>query len=70
MLELYGPVLRTLASAAGPHVEVVLHNLDDSDVDLDHTIMAITNGHVTGRKVGGFANWTTHANNPMAKAAE
>jgi dihydropyrimidine dehydrogenase (NAD+) subunit PreA len=24
----------------------------------------------TGRKVGGFANWTTHANNPMAKAAE
>ncbi|MGF3053416.1 helix-turn-helix transcriptional regulator [Microbacterium sp. YY-03] len=53
VLELYGPVLRTLASAAGPHVEVVLHNLDGSDVDLDHTIMAITNGHVTGRKVGG-----------------
>ncbi len=24
----------------------------------------------TGRKVAGFANWTTHPNNPMAKAAE
>ncbi|MFO1165040.1 MAG: NAD-dependent dihydropyrimidine dehydrogenase subunit PreA [Paracoccus sp. (in: a-proteobacteria)] len=24
----------------------------------------------TGRKVGTFANWTTHPNNPMAKAAE
>lgn len=53
VLELFGPVLHTLASAAGPHVEVVLHNLDGRDVDLDHTIMAISNGHVTGRKVGG-----------------
>ena len=24
----------------------------------------------TGRKVAAFANWTTHPNNPMAKAAE
>lgn len=24
----------------------------------------------TGRKVAGYANWTTHPNNPMAKAAE
>ena len=24
----------------------------------------------TGRKVAGFANWTTHPNNPMARAAE
>lgn len=24
----------------------------------------------TGRKVGDFGNWTTHPNNPMAKAAE
>ncbi len=53
VLALYGPVLHTLASAVGPHVEVVLHNLDGRHVDLDHTIMAITNGHVTGRKVGG-----------------
>jgi dihydropyrimidine dehydrogenase (NAD+) subunit PreA len=24
----------------------------------------------TGRQVGDYANWTTHPNNPMAKAAE
>jgi predicted transcriptional regulator YheO len=53
VLRLYRPVLRALATAAGPTVEVVLHNLDGTDVDLGHTIMAIENGHVTGRAVGG-----------------
>ncbi|HTN55027.1 MAG TPA: helix-turn-helix transcriptional regulator [Microbacterium sp.] len=53
VLRLYQPVMRALASAAGPSVEVVLHNLDGDDVDLGHTIMAIENGHVTGRAVGG-----------------
>ncbi len=53
VLHLYRPVLRALASAAGPTVEVVLHNLDGADIDLGHTIMAIENGHVTGRSVGG-----------------
>ncbi|MVQ41333.1 transcriptional regulator [Microbacterium sp. MAH-37] len=53
VLRLYQPVMRALASAAGPSVEVVLHNLDGADVDLGHTIMAIENGHVTGRSVGG-----------------
>ena len=53
VLRLYRPVLRALATAAGPTVEVVLHNLDGADVDLGHTIMAIENGHVTGRSVGG-----------------
>lgn len=53
VLRLYRPVMRALASAAGPSVEVVLHNLDGADVDLGHTIMAIENGHVTGRSVGG-----------------
>lgn len=53
VLRLYRPVLRALATAAGPTVEVVLHNLDGADVDLGHTIMAIENGHVTGRAVGG-----------------
>jgi dihydropyrimidine dehydrogenase (NAD+) subunit PreA len=24
----------------------------------------------TGQTVGDYANWTTHPNNPMAKAAE
>lgn len=53
ILRLYRPVMRALATAAGPSVEVVLHNLDGADVDLGHTIMAIENGHVTGRAVGG-----------------
>ncbi|MFK4790923.1 transcriptional regulator [Microbacterium sp. ZW T5_56] len=53
VLRLYHPVLRAVATAAGSHVEVVLHNLDGADVDLGHTIVAIENGHVTGRSVGG-----------------
>jgi len=53
VLRLYQPVMRALATAAGPTTEVVLHNLDGADVDLGHTIMAIENGHVTGRAVGG-----------------
>lgn len=53
VLRLYRPILRALATATGPTVEVVLHNLDGADVDLGHTIMAIENGHVTGRSVGG-----------------
>jgi predicted transcriptional regulator YheO len=45
------PVMRAIASAVGDHCEVVLHDL--SQRDLNHTIYAIVNGHVTGRKVGG-----------------
>ncbi|MDQ2852590.1 MAG: helix-turn-helix transcriptional regulator [Actinomycetota bacterium] len=39
--------------SAGPGCEVVLHDLSDPDPDLGHTIVAIENGHVTGRDVGG-----------------
>lgn len=53
ILERYHPVMRAVAAAGGPSVEVVLHNLDGADVDLSHTIVAIENGHVTGREVGG-----------------
>jgi predicted transcriptional regulator YheO len=53
VLTRYRPIMRALAAAGGPTVEVVLHNLDGADVDLGHTIMAIENGHVTGRAVGG-----------------
>lgn len=53
VLQMYRPLLPALAAAAGPSVEVVLHNLDGNDVDLGHTIVAIENGHVTGRAVGG-----------------
>ncbi len=49
----FRPVMRAIAAAGGPACEVVLHNLDGADIDLGHTIMAIENGHVTGREVGG-----------------
>lgn len=45
------PVMKAIASAVGPHCEVVLHDL--SEHDLEHTIAAIENGQVTGRTVGG-----------------
>lgn len=48
---LLAPVMRGIAGAAGRHCEVVLHDL--SGGDLEHTIVAIENGHVTGRSVGG-----------------
>ena len=45
------PVMRAIAAAVGDHCEVVLHDL--SSRDLDRTVYAIVNGHVTGRAVGG-----------------
>lgn len=45
------PVMRAIAATVGDHCEVVLHDL--SQRDLNHTIHAIVNGHVTGREVGG-----------------
>jgi predicted transcriptional regulator YheO len=53
VLDTFRPVMHAIATAGGPACEVVLHNLDGSDVDLGHTIAAIENGHVTGREVGG-----------------
>lgn len=45
------PIMKAIAGAVGPHCEVVLHDL--SQRDMERTIVAIENGHVTGRKVGG-----------------
>lgn len=45
------PVMQAIASATGPHCEVVLHDL--SSADLSHSIYDIINGNVTGRSVGG-----------------
>lgn len=47
------PVMSAIAAAVGPHCEVVLHDLDPANRDLAHSIVAIENGHVTGRSVGG-----------------
>ncbi len=45
------PLMQAIASALGPHCEVVLHDL--APRDLAHSIFAIVNGHVSGRAVGG-----------------
>ena len=39
-----------LALQFGSNCEVVVHSL--ADCDIDHSIVAIENGHVTGRKLG------------------
>lgn len=45
------PIMRAIAAAAGPHCEVVLHDLTGQDPE--RTIIAIEHGHVTGRGIGG-----------------
>ncbi|MFC7756291.1 helix-turn-helix transcriptional regulator [Tsukamurella soli] len=46
---LLAPVMTGVATAVGPHCEVVLHDLSG---DVESTVIAIENGHVTGRSVG------------------
>lgn len=53
VLTVFRPVMRAIAAAGGPSCEVVLHGLEGTDVDLGRTIIAIENGQVTGREVGG-----------------
>jgi predicted transcriptional regulator YheO len=53
ILTVFRPVMHAMAAAAGPGCEVVLHDLSAADPDLSHTIVAIENGHITGRQVGG-----------------
>lgn len=48
-LENYKGIIRMLAEQFGSHCEVVLHDLTQS---YDHTIVAIENGHITGRSIG------------------
>lgn len=45
------PLMEAIAAVGGPHCEVVLHDL--SRRDLEHSVYAIVNGHVSGRSVGG-----------------
>jgi len=53
ILESFRPVIHAIAAAGGPGCEVVLHDLSAPEPDLGSTIVAIENGHVTGREVGG-----------------
>ncbi|QQK78858.1 transcriptional regulator [Salicibibacter cibi] len=42
------PLVKAIAQALGSNCEVVLHDL----YDIEHSIVAIENGHITGREVG------------------
>ena len=44
----FEPIVDCIADLFGPNCEVVLHDISD----LEHSIIKIRNGHVTGRKVG------------------
>lgn len=46
-------LVKGIASQFGPNCEVVLHDLSQ---DLEHTIVAIENGHISGREVGDGAS--------------
>lgn len=47
-VEAYIPIVKFIAAICGPRCEVALHYLDD----INHSIIAIENGYITGRKVG------------------
>ena len=45
----YAPLVRFIASVMGPRCEVVLQDAKQPD----HSIIAICNGHISGRRLGG-----------------
>lgn len=47
-LKCFFPMVDCIADFLGPNCEVVLHDI----LDLEHSIIKIRNGHITGRKVG------------------
>lgn len=49
LLENFIPVVKAIARAFGKNCEVLLHDVQD----LEHSIVLIENGYITGRKVGG-----------------
>lgn len=50
--EVLSSLIKCIAAQFGEKCEVVLHDLSN---EIEHTIVAIENGHVTGREVGGCA---------------
>jgi predicted transcriptional regulator YheO len=48
ILEKFIPVAKGIARAFGKNCEVILHDVQD----LEHSIVLIENGHITGRQVG------------------
>lgn len=59
-------IARAIAAQFGPNTEVVIH---DFRTDNTSTIVAIENGHVTGRKIGGCATnmWLEDIKNSQHK---
>lgn len=49
-IDFYRRLAKALALQFGPRCEVVVHDLEADD--LDHAVVAIENGHVSGRSVG------------------
>ncbi|ABB15973.1 helix-turn-helix transcriptional regulator [Carboxydothermus hydrogenoformans] len=49
LLERFIPLVDFIAAIVGPHCEVVLHDV----TNVESSIIAIRNGHISGRKVGG-----------------
>lgn len=49
-IEFYKRLAHSLALQFGPNCEIVVHDLETED--MDHSIVAIENGHVSGRKLG------------------
>lgn len=49
VLDLYIPIVEFLGKALGEHCEVVLHDVTKPE----HSIIAIANGHLSGRHIGG-----------------
>ena len=50
LIDFYTRLAKAIAAQFGPNCEVVVHDLTSGDHD--HSIVAIENGHVTGRRVG------------------
>lgn len=49
-IEFYKRLAHGLALQFGPNCEIVVHDLEADD--LDHSIVAIENGHISGRRLG------------------
>lgn len=56
LLDMLGQIAKGIAAQFGPNCEVVVHEI--SDKSAYSSIVAIENGHVSGRKVGdGRRTW-------------
>lgn len=50
-IRMFAPLVRFLGAALGPSTEVVLHDVSD----LDHSVVAIANAELSGRRIGSPA---------------